>query len=161
MLPAGVRQRSIAMMGSCHDGVGGRINLARKQKQRRLARAEGAVAVLDAAADESPPGELTKPGLVEGLIVDGSRGIYRVETAEGPLSCTIRGRLRKQLVYAESANTSARKTVQRVKTQRHDPVAVGDKVRVLATGGGGGVIEEVVERAGPSRAAIRTRDRAS
>jgi ribosome biogenesis GTPase len=115
-----------------------------------LAQAEGSVAVLDAAIDEPTTEEPTRPGLLEGLIVDGSRGIYRVETAEGPLSCTIRGRLRKQLVYAESANTAARRTVQRVKTQRHDPVAVGDKVRVLPTGGGGGVIEEVVERAGGS-----------
>jgi ribosome biogenesis GTPase / thiamine phosphate phosphatase len=126
-----------------------RSNLASKQKQRRLAQAEGTVAVLDPVA-EAPAEAPAKPGLIEGLIVDGSRGIYRVETAEGPFSCTIRGRLRKQLVYAESSNTSARKTVQRVKTQRHDPVAVGDKVRVLPTGGGGGVIEEVVERAGGS-----------
>lgn len=123
--------------------------MARKQKQRKLAQAESAVAVLE-PADEAPVAAPPKPGLLEGLIVDGSRGIYRVETAEGPFSCTIRGKLRKELVYAESSNTSARKTVQRVKTQRHDPVAVGDKVRVLPTGGGGGVIEEVVERAGGS-----------
>jgi ribosome biogenesis GTPase len=84
--------------------------------------------------------------LIEGLIVAGNRGLYRVETAGGSLLCTIRGRLRKQLVYPES--TSARKSVQKVTVKDHDPVAVGDRVRVLATGGGSGVIEEVIARAG-------------
>ena len=84
--------------------------------------------------------------LAEGLIVDGSRGQYRVETPAGILTCTIRGRLRKQLAYPTSA--SARKTVQKVTVKDKDPVAVGDRVRVLATGGGMGVIEEVVARAG-------------
>ena len=55
MLPAGMRQRSIAKMRSCHNGVGGRRNLARKQKQRRLAQAEGSVAVLDAAPIDDEP----------------------------------------------------------------------------------------------------------
>lgn len=84
--------------------------------------------------------------LVEGLIVDGSRGIYRVETPIGLLSCTIRGRLRKELTYADS--TSARRGVRDVKVKPHDPVAVGDRVRALPTGAGAGVIEEVVARAG-------------
>ena len=86
------------------------------------------------------------PSLVEGLIVDGSRGLYRVRTAEGDLLCTIRGRLRKELSYGESANT--RKAVRKVTVKPHDPVAVGDRVRALPTGGGSGVIEEVVARAG-------------
>lgn len=93
-------------------------------------------------------GDLDVSALLEGLVIDGSRGIYRVETAEGPLRCEIRGRLRKQLFYAKSTGTTFRKSVQRVKVSNHDPVAVGDRVRVLATGGGGGVIEEVIERAG-------------
>lgn len=84
--------------------------------------------------------------LVEGLIVDGSRGLYRVETPAGLLTCTIRGRLRKELTYAESA--SARRDVRDVKVKPHDPVAVGDRVRALPTGGGSGVIEQVVARAG-------------
>ena len=91
--------------------------------------------------------------LVEGLIVDGSRGIYRVETSIGLLSCTIRGRLRKELTYADS--TSARRGVRDVKVKPHDPVAVGDRVRALPTGAGAGVIEEVVARAG---AAFTRRD---
>jgi ribosome biogenesis GTPase len=84
--------------------------------------------------------------LTEGMIVDGSRGLYRVRTERGDLLCTIRGRLRKELTYAQSA--SARKSVQAVRVNEHDPVAVGDRVRVLPTGGGRGVIEQVVARAG-------------
>ncbi|HEU5199328.1 MAG TPA: ribosome small subunit-dependent GTPase A [Ktedonobacterales bacterium] len=83
--------------------------------------------------------------LVEGIILDGGRGIYRVETAAGLLNCTIRGRLRKQLEYPISA--SAHKRVKKATVKVHDPVAVGDKVRVLPTGGNGGVIEEVIARA--------------
>ena len=84
--------------------------------------------------------------LIEGLVVDGSRGLYRVETPAGLLTCTIRGRLRKELTYAES--TSARRGVRDVKVKPHDPVAVGDRVRALPTGGASGVIEQVVARAG-------------
>ena len=92
----------------------------------------------------------TGPVLLEGLIVDGNRGMYRVETSAGPILCTIRGRLRKQLVYAKSDNTKTRKSVREVKVKGHDPVAVGDRVRVLPSGGGAGTIEEIVERAGGS-----------
>lgn len=83
--------------------------------------------------------------LLEGIILDGGRGIYRVETATGLLNCTIRGRLRKQLEYPISA--SAHKRVKKATVKVHDPVAVGDKVRVLPTGGNTGVIEEVIARA--------------
>jgi ribosome biogenesis GTPase len=82
------------------------------------------------------------------MIVEGSRGLYRVETPAGALLCTIRGRLRKQLEYPSSA--TAHKRVQKAVVKEHDPVAVGDRVRVLPTGGGKGVIEEVVARAGGS-----------
>ncbi len=87
------------------------------------------------------------PLLREGLVVDGSRGIYRVETPEGDVRCEIRGRLRKQLHYAATSGTVFRNSVQRVKVHHHDPVAVGDRVRVLVTGEGTGMIEEVVARA--------------
>jgi ribosome biogenesis GTPase len=82
---------------------------------------------------------------VDGSIVDGSRGRYAVETAQGTFACTIRGRLRKQLTYPES--TGARQRVRKVTVREKDPVAVGDRVRVLPTGGGQGVIEEVLARA--------------
>ena len=76
--------------------------MARKRKQQNVAQADGAVAVLDETPEEVAEVAPVRPDLLEGLIVDGSRGIYRVETADGPFSCTIRGKLRKQLVYAES-----------------------------------------------------------
>lgn len=85
------------------------------------------------------------PGSVEGLIIDGSCGIYLVETPAGILSCTIRGKLRKELEYPESA--SGRKGAKNIKVKEHDPVTVGDRVRALPIGGGAGVIEAVVARA--------------
>jgi ribosome biogenesis GTPase len=90
--------------------------------------------------------ELTPDGLVEGLIVDGSRGQYRVETPQGAFLCTVRGRLRKELEYPES--TGARRSVRKVKVREKDPVAIGDRVALLPTGGGVGVIERVLARAG-------------
>jgi ribosome biogenesis GTPase len=101
------------------------------------------------AIDEAFDDELSDDAsLQEGLVVDGSRGIYRVETSTGNLRCEIRGRLRKQLYYPQSSTTTYHKSVQRVKVQTHDPVTVGDRVRVLVTGHGTGMIEEVIERAG-------------
>ena len=83
--------------------------------------------------------------LAEGLIVDGSRGLYSVETPDGILRCTIRGRLRKALEYGSRGG--AGREVKRVTVHEHDPVAIGDRVRVLPTGGESGVIEQVVARA--------------
>lgn len=102
-------------------------------------------AATDDAADATPP-------LAEGMIIEGNRGMYRVQTPEGVLLCTIRGRLRKQLEYPISA--TAHKRVKKAVVKEHDPVAVGDRVRVLPTGGGNGVIEEVVARAGGSLRAL-------
>ena len=90
-------------------------------------------------------------GLVEGLIVEGSMGRYRVETPGGDLICVIRGKLRKELTYAESAQArKGSKSVRRVTVNEHDPVAVGDRVRARPLGAGEGVIEAVVARAGAS-----------
>ena len=86
--------------------------------------------------------------LLEGLIVDGSRGMYRVETEAGAYTCTIRGRLRKILDYG--ASESGRRAAKKVSVRPHDPVAVGDRVRLLPIGTGAGVIEEIVARAGGS-----------
>jgi ribosome biogenesis GTPase len=94
----------------------------------------------------SAPSDDARPVLAEGMIIEGSRGLYLVETPAGMLRCTIRGRLRKQLEYPSS--TTAHKRVQKAVVKEHDPVAVGDRVRVLPTGGGNGVIEEVIARAG-------------
>ncbi|HZC05720.1 MAG TPA: ribosome small subunit-dependent GTPase A [Ktedonobacterales bacterium] len=83
---------------------------------------------------------------IEGLITEGSRGRYRVEASEGALWCVVRGRLRKELIYAESA--SARRTARAVKVSQRDPVAIGDRVLARPTGAGEGVIERIVTRAG-------------
>lgn len=100
------------------------------------------------ADDDADVAEIDVSPLLEGLVVDGNRGIYRVETPEGALRCEIRGRLRKQLSYAQTSGTPFRNSVQRVKVHTHDPVAVGDRVRVLVTGRGAGMIEEIIARAG-------------
>jgi ribosome biogenesis GTPase len=90
----------------------------------------------------------TEPALAEGLIVSGSRGLYDVQTPDGLLRCTIRGRLRKQLEYPES--NGKHRSVRNARVKEHDPVAVGDRVRALPTGDGTGVIAEVIARAGGS-----------
>ncbi len=91
--------------------------------------------------------------LLEGLITDGSRGRYQVETTSGAFWCVLRGRLRKELTYAESS--SARHTARRVTIREGDPVAIGDRVWLLPTGSGEGVIERIAPRAG---AAITRQD---
>lgn len=130
-----MERRHLAKKGRSSGGLG-----------TGLQTVDGAVPVpLETIGETAGP-----PALLEGLIVDGSRGMYRVETSIGPLLCTIRGRLRKQLVYAKSDNTRSRKSVREVKVKGHDPVAVGDRVRVLPGGGDSGTIEEVIARAGGS-----------
>jgi ribosome biogenesis GTPase / thiamine phosphate phosphatase len=84
--------------------------------------------------------------LVEGAVVDGAHGQYRVETPTGVLLCTLRGRLRKQLIHPVSHNVAQK--ARRANIKARDPIAVGDRVRALPTGGGAGVIEEIVARAG-------------
>lgn len=113
-------------------------------KKRRAA----ATAPAASAPEPTPDGAAELPGTREGVIVEGSRGFYRVETPEGALVCTIRGRLRKQLQYALSDATAARRSAVGVRVRTHDPVSVGDRVRVLPTVPGEGVIEAVVTRAG-------------
>ncbi|HEX9067481.1 MAG TPA: ribosome small subunit-dependent GTPase A [Ktedonobacterales bacterium] len=82
--------------------------------------------------------------LPDGLITEGSRGIYTVTLEGESLRCTIRGRLRKELVYGQG--TSTRRNVRDVRVREKDPVAVGDRVRVSRVAPGQGVIEEVLAR---------------
>ena len=98
------------------------------------------------APEQAQTTNASPSALVEGLITEGSRGRYRVEAPTGALWCVVRGRLRKELIYAESA--SARRTARAVKVSQRDPVAIGDRVQARATGPGEGVIERVVTRAG-------------
>jgi ribosome biogenesis GTPase len=90
------------------------------------------------SASDAPPSE--------GIIVDGNRGQYWVDTPQGVLLCTLRGRLRKELFYAHSPNL--RHKVRRANVQARDPVAVGDRVRVLPLGDGKGIVEEILARRG-------------
>ncbi len=131
-------------------GVRGR--LAKKGRLTRRERAAAAMATDEMVDEVAVAAEATtvEPTLVEGLIVEGSRGIYRVETSLGTFSCTIRGRLRKELIYAKSDQTKTRKSVKAVKVRGHDPVAVGDRVMILPASAGTGTIEEIIERAGGS-----------
>ena len=130
--------------------------MAKKNKRNKAEETQAeidasvALATLAEATEAAEAEKRAAKGIIEGLIVEGSRGMYRVETAEGPLLCSIRGRLRKQFTYAKSGQTSARHSVKSVKVQAHDPVSIGDRVRVLPSGGGEGTIEEVVARAGGS-----------
>lgn len=96
--------------------------------------------------DAGAPNTDTTATLAEGLIVDGSRGLYAVETPLGVLRCTIRGRLRKDLEFGSRGGSS--RQVKRVTVRDHDPVAIGDHVRVLPTGSDSGVIEQVIARSG-------------
>ena len=98
--------------------------------------------------EETPGASNTEENtpLAEGLIVDGSRGLYSVETPDGALRCTIRGKLRKEIEYGSRGG--AGRQAKRVTVRDHDPVAIGDRVRVLPTGGATGVIEQIVARAG-------------
>ena len=84
--------------------------------------------------------------LIEGIITDGNRGQYWVDTPTGVVICTLRGRLRKNLLYAESTNL--RHKVRRTNLAARDPVSVGDRVRIRPLDDGKGLIEEVLPRAG-------------
>jgi ribosome biogenesis GTPase len=62
--------------------------------------------------------------MLEGIIVKGIGGMYEVETPQGRLRCTLRGRLRLTM----------------------DRVLVGDGVKVSLGGEGTGVVEDVLPR---------------
>jgi ribosome biogenesis GTPase / thiamine phosphate phosphatase len=104
------------------------------------------------AISAEPSTESASP-LLEGRIIEGSRGRYLVETASGAYWCVLRGRLRKELTYPES--TGARRSASRVTVREGDPVAIGDRVWLLPTGGREGVIERIAPRDG---AALSRRD---
>ncbi len=84
----------------------------------------------------------THPSQLTGMIIDGSRGIYRVETDAGIYTCTIRGKLRKSFAYPESA--SGRHGARQVKVNQRDPVAIGNRVTIQVLNATTGVIETVI-----------------
>ena len=89
---------------------------------------------------------VTADSLLEGLVTDGARGQYRVTTPDGVLLCTLRGRLRKELLVPISPNL--RHKARRASIKARDPLAAGDRVRVLPMGAGRGRIEAVLPREG-------------
>ncbi len=102
----------------------------------------------EAAIEENNPATDTPDALIEGLVIEGNRGQYQVETADGIIICTLRGKLRKQLEYPISQNW--RQNVQRLKIKARDPLSVGDRVRLLPTNSGNGVIEQIIASASHS-----------
>ena len=95
--------------------------------------------------------------LLEGLVIEGARGVYRVDTAQGVLLSELRGKLRKKLVYAASSHlkgTTLRHKARRANMAAKDPVVVGDRVRVQPMGGGRAMIEEIL----PREAGVLTRE---
>ena len=95
---------------------------------------------------------------VEGTVTKEYSGHYYVQTDSGPIECAVGSRLRKQLIYPESA--SRRRAVDRVaKIRAITPVAVGDRVRAVLSDDETGRIQEVLPRRTKlSRRASGTRD---
>lgn len=95
--------------------------------------------------------EETRPindSLIDGLVIEGNRGLYKVETVAGIVICQLRGRLRKEFEMPVSLNW--RQNVQRMKIKARDPLSVGDRVKLLPTAPGQGVIEEIIASASHS-----------
>jgi ribosome biogenesis GTPase / thiamine phosphate phosphatase len=76
---------------------------------------------------KSRAGELVTD-LEEGTVMDGNRGVYHVATDAGVVVCNLRQKARRASIM------------------NHDPLAVGDRVRLLRAGDGTGVIEEILPR---------------
>ena len=81
--------------------------------------------------------------LLEGTVLQVSRGEYAVEAEDRTFRCKLRGKLRKELIYSTSKSRAPR--VQRVQpTQTRAPVSVGDRVRIRLLAPGTAVIEEIL-----------------
>ena len=82
-----------------------------------------------------------------GVVVRAGRGLYTVQTDTGRIvPCGLRGNLKKNLTYPESANR--RHKVEQAKKRREtNPLAIGDRVEIeVDETGTAGVIEEIVPR---------------
>jgi ribosome biogenesis GTPase len=81
----------------------------------------------------------------EGVVIREHRGAFEVETDQGTVLCTLRSRLRKNLVYPESENR--RRSVEAIQAiEATSPVAIGDRVRIVRFPDGTGAIEETLPR---------------
>ena len=98
---------------------------------------------------QSSSGTADGEALLEGTVREGARGQYWVDTPAGELLCILRGKLRKQLLYAHSSSlpgATLRHKVRRANVKARDPLTVGDRVRVLSMSGGRGTIEAILPR---------------
>ncbi len=78
---------------------------------------------------------MTQAELLRGWVTRLQSGFYTVSTETGAVTCSLRGRLKRQ-------------------HEKIDFIAVGDRVMIQRLGGGGGVIEEIE----PRRSALVRRD---
>lgn len=90
-----------------------------------------------------PPTD-ARPQLVQGTVIAVSRGFYEVEADQRIVTCTLRGRLRKELVRAE--RQGGRRGVVAAKQLMRDPVSPGDRVEILLSDDTSGVIERIHPR---------------
>ncbi len=81
----------------------------------------------------------------EGIVIREHRGVFDVETSHGVFACALRSRMKKALIYPE--RDDQHHSVEQVgRIASVNPVAIGDRVRVVEDQGETGAIEEVLPR---------------
>ncbi len=82
-----------------------------------------------------------------GVVCRKSLGKYHVSVNGDMLECDLSTMLRKELVYPTADPNSVRRRVQKVKVNKHvDPLAIGDRVRLIPAPKGSGLIVERLPR---------------
>jgi ribosome biogenesis GTPase len=82
-----------------------------------------------------------------GVVFRKTLGHYTVHTNGRELDCTLSSLIHKQLTYSTADPTSMPRRVQEVRDLEHvDPIAIGDRVRVVNAGGNRGMITEIFPR---------------
>lgn len=94
----------------------------------------------------------------EGIVLRAVSGVYTVQVNGRVVQCILRGNLKKEFQYSTSASLPKRVTRAR-RPHTKDTVSVGDRVRLVETQPGAGVIEEVLPRRSRlNRAGFRGRE---
>ncbi len=82
-----------------------------------------------------------------GVVFRKTIGHYTVHANGRELDCTLSSLIHKQLTYSTADPTSMRTRVQEVHELEHvDPIAIGDRVRLIDAGGNRAVITKVLPR---------------
>lgn len=82
-----------------------------------------------------------------GVVFRKTLGHYAVHTRGREIDCSLSSLIHKQLIFPTADPASLRHAVQEVREINHvDPVAIGDRVRYVDAGDGGGMIVEVLPR---------------